>query len=41
MDSKNRVMADAWNCQKRYANADPQIVSENKVPVELEIDNEY
>jgi hypothetical protein len=41
IDSKNRVMADAWNCQKRYVIVDPQIVSENKVLVELEIDNEY
>jgi hypothetical protein len=34
-------MADAWNCQKRYVIVDPQIVRENKVLVELEIDNEY
>jgi hypothetical protein len=39
IDSKNRVMADVWNCQKRYFTADPKIISENRVPVELEIVN--
>jgi hypothetical protein len=28
-DSKNRFMFDAWNRQTPYANADPEIVSEN------------
>jgi hypothetical protein len=34
-------MAEAWNCQKRYGTADPQIARENRVPVDLEIVNEY
>ena len=37
IDSKNRFMANAWNCQIRNANADPEIVNENWVPVEREI----
>jgi len=37
IDSKNRVMADAWSCQKCYVTADPLIVSKNRVIVELEI----
>jgi len=41
IDSKNKVMAEAWNCQKRYGTADPQIARENRVPVDLEIVNEY
>jgi hypothetical protein len=41
IDSKNRVMANTWNCQKRYVSVDPKIVSKNKVPAELEIVNEY
>jgi len=41
IDSKNRVKADTWNCQKRYVTANPQIDSENKVTVDLEIVNEY
>jgi hypothetical protein len=41
LDRKNRVMADAWNCQKRYVMADPQIGGENRVTVDLEIVNEY
>jgi hypothetical protein len=39
--SKNIVMADEWNCQKRYVSVDPQIISENRVTVDLEIVNEY
>jgi len=30
-------MVDAWNCQKRYVKADPQIGGENRVTVDLEI----
>jgi hypothetical protein len=41
IDSKNRVMADTWNCQKHYVTIDPKIVSEYNVPVDLEIINEY
>jgi len=41
IDSKNRVMADTWNCQKLYVIADPLIASENKATVDLEIANEY
>jgi predicted transposase YbfD/YdcC len=41
IDSKNRVMADAWNCQKRYVTTDRQISGENRVTVDLEIVNEY
>jgi hypothetical protein len=37
MDSKNRVMADTWNCKKCSVSAHPKIVSENRVPVDLEI----
>jgi predicted transposase YbfD/YdcC len=35
------VLADAWNCQKRYVTADSQISGENWVTVNLEIINEY
>jgi hypothetical protein len=41
IDSKTSVMADSWNCQKRYVTADPQIHGKNKVTVDLEIVNEY
>jgi hypothetical protein len=41
INSKNRVMVDAWNCQKRYVMVDPQIGGENIVTVDLEIINEY
>jgi hypothetical protein len=41
IDSKNRVMVDAWNCQKRYVTSDPQISGENRVSIDLEIVNEY
>jgi hypothetical protein len=34
-------MADAWNCQKCYVTADPQISGENSVTVDLEIVNKY
>jgi hypothetical protein len=30
-------MVDAWNCQKRYVKADPQIGGENRVTIDLEI----
>jgi hypothetical protein len=30
IDSKNRVMADAWNCQKRYVTVNPQIGGETE-----------
>jgi hypothetical protein len=40
-DSKNRVMAAAWNCQKRYVTADLYITGQNRVTVDLEIVNEY
>jgi hypothetical protein len=41
IDSKHRVMVDAWNSKKRYVTADPQFDGENKLTVELEIVNEY
>ena len=41
IDSKNGVMADAWNCQKRDVTTDPQIMSKNLVGVDLEIVIEY
>jgi hypothetical protein len=41
IDSKNRAMADSWNCQKRYVVADPLIAGENRVTVDLEIINKY
>jgi len=41
IDSKNRVMADVWNCQKCYVTSDPQIGGENRVSIDLEIVNEY
>jgi hypothetical protein len=41
MNTINRVMADAWNCKKRYVSPDPLIVSENRVAVDLEIITEY
>jgi hypothetical protein len=41
IDSKNRVMTDAWNCQKCYVTADPYIAGEKTVTVDLEIVNEY
>jgi hypothetical protein len=34
-------MADAWNYQKHYVTADPQIDGENRVTLDLEIVNEY
>jgi hypothetical protein len=40
IDSKNRVMADTWNCKKRYVTVDPEIAGENRVTVDLEIVNE-
>jgi len=41
INSKNRVKPDVWNSQKRYGTTDPWIISENRVPTELEIVNEY
>jgi hypothetical protein len=41
IDSKNRLMADEWNCQKRYFTFDPYIINEKKDTVDLEIINEY
>jgi hypothetical protein len=41
MESKNRVMVNAWNCQKHSVTADPYIASQNRVTVDLEILNEY
>jgi hypothetical protein len=41
IDSKNRLMADEWNCQKRYFTYDPYIINEKKDTVDLEIINEY
>jgi hypothetical protein len=41
IDSKNRAMADSWNCQKRYVVVDPLIAGENRVTVDLEIVNKY
>jgi hypothetical protein len=41
IDSKIRVMAGAWNCQKRYVTADPQIGCKNRVTINLEIIKEY
>jgi hypothetical protein len=38
---KNRVKAEAWNCQKHYVAADPQIDGENRATVDLEIIDEY
>jgi hypothetical protein len=29
IELKNRVMADEWNCQKRFFTADAEIVSKN------------
>jgi hypothetical protein len=40
-DSKNRVMAAAWNCEKHYVTADLYITGQNRVTVDLEIVNEY
>jgi len=37
IDTKNRFMANAWNCQTHSPNVDPQIVSENWVTAEREI----
>jgi hypothetical protein len=33
-------MVDAWNCQKHYVMADPQIDAENIIIIDLEIVNE-
>jgi hypothetical protein len=41
MESKNRVMADAWNCKKRYLTVAPYIAGKKRVIVDLEIVNEY
>jgi hypothetical protein len=41
INSKNRVMAVSLNCQKRYVSADPKIVAEKRVTIDLEIVNEY
>jgi hypothetical protein len=41
IDRKNRVMADAWNCKKRYVTAYPKIAGLIRVTVDLEIVNEY
>ena len=41
MESKNRVMADAWNCKKHSVTADPYIAGHKRVTVDLEIVNEY
>jgi len=40
IDRKNRFIANAWKCQTHYATADPEIISENWVPVEWEINFE-
>jgi hypothetical protein len=37
IDSKNRFMANTWNCQTHSANADPEIITENWVTIEREI----
>jgi hypothetical protein len=37
IDSKNRLMATTWNRHTHSANYDPEIVTENWVPVEREI----
>jgi hypothetical protein len=41
IDSRSRVMGGAWNCQKCYVTADPQIGGKNRVTIDLEIVNEY
>jgi hypothetical protein len=41
IDSKTRVMVDAWNFQKRYVTADLQIGGKNRVTRDLEIINKY
>jgi hypothetical protein len=41
IDRTNRVIADAWNCQKCYVTADPKIAGRKRVTVDLEIANEY
>jgi hypothetical protein len=37
IDSKNRFMANAWNCQPLSANVDPEVISKSSVTVEREI----
>jgi len=37
IDSKNILMATTWNCHTHSANADPEIVPQNKITVEQEI----
>jgi hypothetical protein len=39
--SKNRVMADAWNCKKHSITADTYIAGHKRVTVDLEIVKEY
>jgi hypothetical protein len=35
INSKNRVMAGAWNSKKRYITPDPQISGENRDTVDF------
>jgi hypothetical protein len=37
IDSKNRFMGNTWKCETHSANADPEIVTENRVTAEREI----
>jgi len=37
IDTKNRFMANAWNCQPLSANVDPEVISKSSVTVEREI----
>jgi hypothetical protein len=41
MESKNRVMADAWNSKKHSVTADPYIAGHKRVKLHLEIIKEY
>ena len=37
IETKNRFMANAWNCQPLSANVDPEVISKSSVTVEREI----
>jgi hypothetical protein len=41
IDSKNRVLADAWKCKKHSVTDDPYIAGHKRVIVDLEIVKEY
>jgi hypothetical protein len=41
MESKNRVVADTWNCKKHSVTADPYISGHKRVTGDLEIVKEY